>query len=364
MKSFTGFLAFAAVHAFGPNPTTTTTTTTVAPTKVPPVTTPVVVPTTTKGTPATGTYTVKEPVQTAQGTINFNGGNVMANGVNVYGIFYGSHSSKTQSLIQNFVNGLSTSDWWTVVTSYTGDNGAINSQVKWAGSYQDNYSLGKNLQSGDLDTIIDNAVTNAGWPKDDNGIYAVFVYNDVAEQSSNGGFCTQYCGYHGVTQSGLKSNMIGDATRCPGTLPPPGGSTGTAGCMPRYYRNQTDPTYSINGDQHADSMIDVLAHEIAETASDYDNAWRDGQGYENGDKCAPYFIKVQGIGATSPYNGAYNVDFGSNGKFLIQSMWSADKQGCLLKESDTPAIKHSMPLTNIAPVTGGEPAPQRIFRMN
>ncbi|KAJ3268686.1 hypothetical protein HDV01_002364 [Terramyces sp. JEL0728] len=299
---------------------------------------------------ASGTYTVKEPAQTAQGQINNNGGNVMASGVNIYAIFYGSHSSGTQALVKNFINGLGSSNWWTVVESYSGDNGQINGQVTWKGSYQDNYSLGKNLKSGDLDKIIDNAVKVNKWPKDANGIYPVFVYNDVAEKSSNGGFCTDYCGYHGVTSSGLKSNMIGDATRCPGTLPPPGGSTGTAGCMQRYYRNQTDSTFSINKDQHADSMIDVLAHEIAETASDYDNAWRDDTGYENGDKCASYFINVQGIGSTSPYNGAYNVDFGTNGKFLIQSMWSADKQGCLLNESDTPAIQASSKVQNAKPM--------------
>ncbi|KAJ3316978.1 hypothetical protein HDV06_002520 [Boothiomyces sp. JEL0866] len=334
MKSFTAFLAFACVSAFGPNPSTTPTPTGTA--TVPPL--------------PSGTYTVAEPKQTSQGHINNRGGNVMANGVNVYAIFYGAHSTGTQGIVKNFINGLGSSDWWTVVKSYTGSNGAINGQVTWAGSYQDNYSLGKTLKSGDLDKIIDNSVQANKWPKDSNGIYVVFVNNDVSEQSSNGAFCKDYCGYHGITGSGLKSSMIGDATRCPGTLPPPGGSTGTAGCMQRYYRNQTDPTYSINGDQHADSMIDVLAHEIAETASDYDNAWRDGQGYENGDKCAPYFIKVQGIGATSPYNGAYNVDFGSNGKYLIQSMWSADKQGCLLKESDTPAV---LPVEDTTPVEGG-----------
>ncbi|KAJ3320080.1 hypothetical protein HDV06_005730, partial [Boothiomyces sp. JEL0866] len=330
MKFLTALLAFASVHA-----------------------------TPTVKDNASGTYTVKEPAQTAQGQINFNGGNVMASGVNIYAIFYGSHSTGTQSIVKNFISGLGSSDWWTTVKSYTGDNGAINGKVTLKGSYVDKYSRGKNLQSGDLDKIIDNAVKVNKWSKDPNGIYSVFVYNDVAEQSSNGGFCTDYCGYHGITGSGLKSNMIGDATRCPGTLPPPGGSKGTAGCMQRYYRNQTDPTYSINKDQHADSMIDVLAHEIAETASDYDNAWRDDTGYENGDKCAAYFIKVQGIGATSPYNGAYNVDFGASGKFLIQSMWSADKQGCLLKESDTPAIQHNAPVEHSKPMVQAVKTPTK-----
>ncbi|KAJ3317224.1 hypothetical protein HDV06_001838, partial [Boothiomyces sp. JEL0866] len=231
------------------------------------------------GTP---TYTVKEPVQTPQGQINFNGGNVMANGVNIYSIFYGTHSASTQTLIKNFVSGLGSSDWWTVTQSFSGDNGAINAQVTWKGSYTDKYSLGKKLRSGDLDTIIDNAVSQAGWPQDDNGIYVVYTASDVTESSSNGAFCKDYCGYHGITgSSNLKLSMIGDATACPGTLPPPGGSTGTAGCMPRYWRNQTDPAYSVNGNQHADSMVGVLAHEISETASDFENAYRDGQGYEN-----------------------------------------------------------------------------------
>ncbi|KAJ3317219.1 hypothetical protein HDV06_001833, partial [Boothiomyces sp. JEL0866] len=199
MKSFTAFLAFACVSAFGPNPSTTPTPTGTA--TVPPL--------------PSGTYTVAEPKQTSQGHINNRGGNVMANGVNVYAIFYGAHSTGTQGIVKNFINGLGSSDWWTVVKSYTGSNGAINGQVTWAGSYQDNYSLGKTLKSGDLDKIIDNSVQANKWPKDSNGIYVVFVNNDVSEQSSNGAFCKDYCGYHGITGSGLKSSMIGDATRCP-----------------------------------------------------------------------------------------------------------------------------------------------------
>lgn len=76
--------------------------------------------------------------------------------------------------------------------------------------------------------------------------------------------------------------MIGDSTRCPGTLPPPGKDKGSPGCLQRYYRNQTSPTYSVNKNQAADGMVDVLAHELSETASDYANAWRDSTGFENG----------------------------------------------------------------------------------
>ncbi|KAJ3301247.1 hypothetical protein HDV03_001166 [Kappamyces sp. JEL0829] len=349
-------LFIGSVLAGGGNPSTTTTTTasrtttkTTTATTTATTTTTAVPTTTTPTTTSTSIYTVVEPKPTAQGDINYSGGNVMANGVNVYGIFYGTHSDKTQSLIKTFVQGLGQSDWWTTSMQYTGSNGAINNKVTWAGSYSDNYSLGKNLPSGSISKIIDAAVKAAGWPKDSNGIYTVFTAPDVAEKSGNGGFCTDYCGYHGITtSSNLKLAMIGDATRCPGTLPPPGGSTGTAGCMARYWRNQTDPAYSVNGDQHADAMVSILAHEITETASDYANAWRDGSGYENADKCAYYYLNVKGIGATSPYNGAYNVNIGGT-NFLIQSNWHPTKQGCVLKASDTPP---SLPVSN-APVLPG-----------
>ena len=187
--------------------------------------------------------------------------------------------------------------------------------------------------------IIDSAVAINNWPKDTNGIYVVFTAADVYESSGNGGFCKDYCGYHGITRSNLKLSMIGDATGCPGTLPSADGKIkGTPGCMQRYWRNQTDSTYSVNGNQNADSMVNVLAHEIAETASDYANAWRDGSGYENGDKCGSYLLGLQSASAVStgvyqsPFNGVYNVDFGDNGKYLIQSMWSATSQKCLMKQ--------------------------------
>jgi hypothetical protein len=267
-------------------------------------------------------------------------GNVMANGVNIYGIFYGTHSQNTQDIVARFVTGLGGSDWWGVVKTYTGSNGAINGNVKWVGAYVDNYSLGKTLKFGAMDKIIDAAITASKWPKDPNGIYVVFTAPDVSESSSNGGYCKDYCGYHGITRSSnLKMNMIGDATSCPGTLPPPGGLKGTPGCLQRYYRNQTDPTYSINRNQNADSMVEVLSHEIAETASDYANSWRDIRGYENGDKCASFLLNVQGASAVapdvyqSPFNNVYNVDFGAYGKYLIQSMWSATSQTCLMKQT-------------------------------
>jgi hypothetical protein len=298
--------------------------------------------------PTEGVYTVSEPEQTAQGDIKYSPGNVMANGVNVYCIYYGDHSQDTKDIIERFVKGLSGSEWWGVVETYYGKNGHIKPTVTYKGSYQDNFSKGKSLSSNffnnAINDIVDHAITAAKWPRDDDGIYVVFTSKDVSERTMFGGFCSDYCGYHGMNGN-LKVSMVGDSTRCPGTLPPPGQAKGTAGCMQRYYRNQTDAKYSINRNQNADSMIDVLAHELAEAASDYENTWRDEQGLENGDKvsssliqCAAYMLDIKGIGEHSPYNDAYNVDFGVYGKYLLQSMWSASKQACVLSEKQSPSV--------------------------
>jgi hypothetical protein len=71
-----------------------------------------------------------------------------------------------------------------------------------------------------------------------------------------------------------------------------------------------------NGNVGADGMASIIAHELAEAASDPDlNAWYDRRGYENADKCAWTF------GTTSGTSGAkYNVELGTR-KFLIQQNW-------------------------------------------
>lgn len=112
------------------------------------------------------------------------------------------------SNIDSFWLGLGASDWWGVTTTYKGDNGAITNEgrswnlrvninnllVNWAGSYHDNYSLGKNLKSGwfssDLNKVIDNAIAKAKWPRDaEKGIYVVYTAKDVAESSGSGSYC-------------------------------------------------------------------------------------------------------------------------------------------------------------------------------
>jgi Phosphate-induced protein 1 conserved region len=76
----------------------------------------------------------------------------------------------------------------------------------------------------------------------------------------------------------------------------------------------------------------VIAHELAETASDPEsNAWYDDHkplGWENGDKCEGNF----GTDVSTADNGSvYNVQLGGL-NFLLQQNWvNADGGYCALK---------------------------------
>ena len=62
-------------------------------------------------------------------------------------------------------------------------------------------------------------------------------------------------------------------------------------------------TTTPNGDFGVDSMISVLAHELAETGSDpLLNAWYDSAGNENGDKCAWNFGTLSTAANGAKYN--------------------------------------------------------------
>ncbi|KAJ3318953.1 hypothetical protein HDU76_000680 [Blyttiomyces sp. JEL0837] len=300
-------------------------------TSVPPPPTTTATPTSTLST--TGVPSSCTTTSSAQPKITYAGGPLLVNGINVYGVFYGDHSQDTIDKVGTFVNSLGKSSRWAVDRTYKDSNGNhINDQITWKGYYHDSTLTQGTDISGKTQAIIDNAVAKMGWPKKDPiGIYNIFVGVGVKESMGSifqkQSLCTDYCGYHNTDSNGRLFTIIGDAVACPGTLPAPGQCKGTAGCMQRPYRNQTDTTYSINGNQHADSMIDVLIHEIGETASDYSNGYRDSAGEENADKCAAYYINYLGSGA-----GTYNVDFSSSGgsKYLVQSQWSLDLQKCAL----------------------------------
>jgi hypothetical protein len=75
-------------------------------------------------------------------------------------------------------------------------------------------------------------------------------------------------------------------------------------------------------------MASIIAHELEEAVTDPDlNAWYDGRGAENADKCAWTF----GTTYHAPNGALANVALGSR-NFLIQQNWVNSGSGfCALK---------------------------------
>jgi hypothetical protein len=235
--------------------------------------------------------------------IDYHGGPVMLNTVNVYYIWYGSWPSTndtTKSLLTTFGNSIGGTPYFNINTTYydatpTNVSGLVTLKAQTA----DSGSLGNALSDANVQTIVEKALANGalGSP-DPNGVYFVLTSEDVNETS---GFCTQYCAWHAhgtINGKDIKYGFVGNPARCPSACSAQG----------------TTP----NGDLAADAMANLIAHELAEAATDPDlNAWYDRRGYENADKCAWKF----GTTSTASNGSKYNVTFGQK-NWLLQQNWA------------------------------------------
>jgi hypothetical protein len=148
---------------------------------------------------------------------------------------------------------------------------------------------------------------NAGaLPVDENGIYNVIFRGEFTYS----GWLSQWCGFHSVfaTTDGhlLKYTVQGDP------------STATASqdsC-------KGIATSTVNGNTGADSLVSILAHEIAETVTDYNDAWNDNL-FEIGDKCVWEFL----LG--NKFNTSNSNVLVGNKRFLLQGLHRVS-YGCVL----------------------------------
>ena len=243
--------------------------------------------------------------------ITYHNGPVMTAPVNVYLVWYGNWAtnvSTTKQILTDFTTVLGATPYWNINSTYTNAAKApVSSTVTLQGSTVDTYSLGKTLSDAGVKTVVSSAIAASKLPADVNGIYVVLSSSDVKESS---GFVTKYCGWHTratIAATDIKFAFVGDPT-----------TQGLSSCA-----SQT--ATSPNANPGADAMVSVLAHELAEAASDPDlNAWYDAAGSENADKCAWTYgtIYKSGNGATA------NVKLGAR-DYLVQQNWKAGvTQGC------------------------------------
>lgn len=249
-----------------------------------------------------------ETVTTGNG-IEYNGGPIMPGPHNVYFIWYGNWSANTATaILPDFITGLNGSLYFNTDTTYGDTTDNIANTVTMANQVFDNYSQGTALAGNAVGVakVVSAALNSGGVPVDVNGIYFVLTSPDVTE----GQFCTKYCGYHthgtftqGTTHTDIKFAFVGNpATQCPSTSNP----------------NCSFQSLTPNGNEGADAMADVMAHELNETVTDPDlNAWfhTNGAG-EVGDLCnfkfGPTFPALNGAQANVVLRGS---------QFLIQQNW-------------------------------------------
>jgi hypothetical protein len=279
---------------------------------------------------------IGEAIVTGNG-IEYNGGPVMLGPHNVYFIWYGNFSGNIAlTILPDLIYGFGGSVYFNINTTYGDASANIANTASLAGQTFDNYSQGIALNSTTLNNVLLLPFNKGTFPVDPNGIYFVLTSPDVtltfppAPNGSPQGFCTAFCGFHtfrtltnGITSTDISVAFVGDpATQCPRGHP--GGT-----CSPQ--------TLSPNGNEGADAMASVMAHELNETVTDpKGNAWfhTDTAG-ENGDLCNfKYGTATVPLDFSSTFlalNGAHADIVLSGRQFLIQSNWlNANGGGCAM----------------------------------
>jgi hypothetical protein len=266
------------------------------------------------GLPANGRALTTGGTGVASPKITNHGGPVIGT-PKIYIIWYGnwnqangSDNAAGQQIIRDWGHTIGGTPHYLLNTSYPGVSG----NTVWGGETTDT-GTSTRLSDANIFTIVKNAINSGRLPYDSSGVYFVVTSSNVNESS---GFCTQYCGWHtaGNNTNGarIRYSFVGNANRC------------LSSCAAQ--------TTSPNGNAGVDGAISVLTHELEETNTDPDlNAWYDGNGAENGDKCAWTFGHFQYTVA----NGSWaNMHIGTR-DYLIQRNLQQISGGDLCKVDST-----------------------------
>lgn len=248
--------------------------------------------------------------------IIYHGGPVMVASKTLYVIYYGSFTSTQHAILDNFLENLGGSPAFNVNSEYSDSSGQTVSNVlsysPAADSFNDAYSLGKNLSSGFDTTLIHNAIANGNLPADANGIYILTVSPDVKLPKS------VWCAYHWHS-TGI---VVGDDIKYAVAPDPPQSMYASCSGNVANFGDTTSP----NGDIGMDAVADDLMHELSETATDPDgSAWFTKNGEENADLCN----FVYGTTFLAPNQSHANQIFGKR-DYLVQTIWDRNGSFCAL----------------------------------
>lgn len=284
--------------------------------------------------------------------LEYHMGPVLAADITVHPIWYGPWPAEQKRTIRAFLRSLSpqssgekegavpspsVADWWRTVRLYTDQTTANVSAVVALGQEKCDarMSRGASLTRMDIQTVVKDAVTarTRPLPVDAGGVYLVLTSPEVRVEN----FCGQVCGFHyftfpSVVGYTLPYAWVGNsAGRCPEVCAYPF-------AIPAYVPGRR-PEAPPNGDAGVDGMVSVIAHELAEMASNpLANAW-----YAGGDPSFPTEIAdlcegIYGTGGGGAYTGqlltdgrsgaSYNLNGVGGRRFLVQWVWDPYRSYC------------------------------------
>jgi hypothetical protein len=255
--------------------------------------------------------------------IRYHGGPVLLNATNVAAVYWASSpifvngptpgtsgaGSADASLVGFFLSHLGGSSYFNINTTYTNGSGQhIANVVNYTQYWANNTNAPSGTQSvsdAQMVAMLQAGFNSGALTYDSSTLYAIFTAGKV---NLGGGFGTQYCAYHyngTVTIGGVSRTVLYAAMPYNYAYP--------SACTSGYA--------AANGsmDPGADYEVNTLAHETEETTTDLmGNAWYDGRGYENADKCAWTWGSLYSTTA----GGVANIKVGGM-DFLVQQNWLA-----------------------------------------
>ncbi|KAG8362586.1 hypothetical protein BUALT_Bualt01G0065400 [Buddleja alternifolia] len=265
-------------------------------------------------------------------------GPILTANITIYPIWYGAWRRSQKHIIRDFINSISAADskppsvaaWWKTVQLYTDQTGANTSRTVRIGAEKNDrlYSHGKSLTRLSVQSVIKSAVAASTRrlpinPK--SGVYLLLTSDDVYVQD----FCNNVCGFHYFTFPSivgytLPYAWVGNSAKlCPGVCAYPF-------AVPDYIPG-LKAVKTPNDDVGVDAMISVIAHELAEVATNpFVNAWYAGQDPVFPVEIADLCEGIYGTGGGGSYTGqmlndvdgaTYNMN-GIRRRFLVQWVWN------------------------------------------
>jgi hypothetical protein len=183
-----------------------------------------------------------------------------------------------------------------------------------------------------LATEVQTLITSRSLTKNDSHLYMVFFppavdscFNPGAASGSNPCSSNAFCGYHSAF-----GTVSAPAIYSSEPYPP------LNGCADPFNGPQAP-----NGNPYADAALSVVSHEASESITDWDGAWYDSNGYENGDECAYTYGTALGSSGVSTDAGATGTMYNQliNGhKYYTQDEFSNADLALGRGDVNTPAI--------------------------